>query len=506
MKPVKTTFFSRIRSRMQSLLAGEQRGYEGAAQSRRMRNFRPTYADLNTLLSAEGDELRARCRHLFRSNAWAANAREAFASNAVGTGIKPQSKFPEDKRREELHRWWLEWTDYCDAAGVTDLYGLQKMICDASFEAGESFVRLRTRRDTDRFPIPLQLQLLESEMCPLTLNQTGNEQPNLIRCGVEFNRLGQRVAYHLYREHPGSDAPRILAENMTVVPAESVLHQFKPKRPGQVRGEPWLAPSLVPLYEFDAYSDAEVVRKKTASMISHFIRITNPLDVPTVGTDETSLYEDNPVTNVVPGSVVYLKDNEDISLSQAADVGPHFSEFVQAMLYQIAAGLGVTYEMLTGDLRNVNYSSIRAGQLEIRRRIEQYQFQVLVYQFCRPVWQAFVEHCVMAGRIDARDYRKRKAEYLDVDWRTPAWQWVDPLKDVQAKILEVNNRFTSRDAVIHEMGDDPAVVDEQIEEGVKRSGFEVPSSQPQPAGNTGGTGNAPPGKQKPQPQKNNLVQ
>lgn len=492
-------------SKLQSFFGfSEQRGYEGASQTRRMRNFRPSDQDLNSLLSAEGDELRARCRHMFRSNAWAANARDGYSANAIGTGIKPQSRFPLEKRREELHKWFLEWTDYCDAAGVTDFYGLQRMICDASFEAGESFVRLRTRRDTDGFPIPLQLQVLESEHCPLSMNQMGSDQTNLIRCGIEFNRLGQRVYYHLFREHPGADAPRILAQNMVAVPADKVLHQFKPKRPGQVRGEPWLAPALVPLYEFDQYTDAEVVRKKSCAMITHFIRVTNPLDVPTIGNDDTVAgLDESAVTQVVPGSVVYLRDNEDVTPSQSADVGPHYGEFVTSMLYQIAAGLGITYEMLTGDLRNVNYSSIRSGQLEARRRMEQFQFQVMVYQFCRPVWQQFIEHCVLAGRIDARDYAKNKADYLNVDWRTPSWKWVDPLKDVQATILAINNRLTSRDAVIHEMGEDPEAVDESIEEGEKRSGVPVGPPLPQQAGAPAQQGAA--GGKKPKP-KPNLVQ
>ena len=472
----------------------EKRGYEGASQTRRMRNFRPATEDLNSLLSAEGDELRARCRHMFRSNGWAANARDSFASNTIGTGIKPQSRHPSEAVREQLQKWWLEWTDYCDTAGITDLYGLQKMIVDAQFEAGECFVRLRVRRSTDDFPIPLQLQLLEAEHCPLTMNQTGSDVQNLIRCGIEFNRLGQRVAYHLFREHPGSDAPRIIADNIVAVPADKVLHQYRPRRPGQVRGEPWLAPALVPLYELDQYQDAELVRKKTVAMITHFIRVASTLDVPKIGTDGTE--PDLPeVTNVVPGSTIYLKEGEEVQASQAADVGPNYTEFIQSCLYQIAAGMGITYEMISGDRPSVNYSSIRAGQLEVRRRIEQFQHQVLVYQFCRPVWEAFLEGCVMGGKLDAKEYNQNKAQYLDVEWRTPAWAWVDPVKDVQAKILEINNHLTSRDAVIHERGEDPEEVDASIDEGIKRSDYE-PGAVPPPAPGAQ-QGGFPPAKKKP---------
>src|SRR5262245_32353816 len=98
-------------------------GFEGAATGRRMRNFRPTVADINTLLSAEGDELRARCRWLARNNAYAKNAIEAYASNAIGTGIKPVSRHPRKTVRKKLEEWWLRWTDECDSSYSTDFYG-----------------------------------------------------------------------------------------------------------------------------------------------------------------------------------------------------------------------------------------------------------------------------------------------------------------------------------------------------------------------------------------------
>lgn len=55
------------------------------------------------------------------------------------------------------------------------------------------------------------------------------------------------------------------------VPASEIIHLFRPLRPGQIRGEPWLARALVKLNELDQYDDAELVRKKTAAMFAGFI-------------------------------------------------------------------------------------------------------------------------------------------------------------------------------------------------------------------------------------------
>jgi lambda family phage portal protein len=131
--------------------------------------------------------------------------------------------------------------------------------------------------------VPLQLQTLEAEHLDASNNKP-LANGNFIRGGIEFNRLGQRVAYHLYREHPG-DAMLFGASKETVrVPAEEVLHIFKPQRPGQIRGEPWLGRVLLKLYELDQYDDAELVRKKTAAMFAGFITKNDP-DTPFMGED-----------------------------------------------------------------------------------------------------------------------------------------------------------------------------------------------------------------------------
>ena len=160
--------------------------------------------------------------------------------------------------------------------------------------------------------------------------------------------------------------------------------------------------------------------------------------------------------------MVKLLPGEDVKFTEPGDVGGMYTEFMRVQLRAIAAGLGVTYEQLTGDLERVNYSSIRAGLLEFRRRCEQFQHQVMVFQFCRPVWQAWVEAAVVAGEIDALDFAKNRNQYLDVEWRPPSWDWVDPLKDMNAEVVAVRAGFKPRSAVINEMGYDEEVVDRQV--------------------------------------------
>jgi capsid protein len=169
-------------------------GFDGAQMHRRLRGFRASRAHVNTLIAGAGETITARARWLVRNNGYAANAVEAFASNVVGTGIKPSSSIADAALKEELQSLWLAWTDEAEAEGLTDFYGLQRRATREVFLAGEVFLRIRPRRKEDGLTVPLQLQLLPSEMLPLAMNR---ELPGggLIRQGIEFNAIGRRAAY-----------------------------------------------------------------------------------------------------------------------------------------------------------------------------------------------------------------------------------------------------------------------------------------------------------------------
>ncbi len=146
----------------------------------------------------------------------------------------------------------------------------EALACRSVMEAGECLIRLRLRLPKDGLSVPLQLQVLEAEHLPTNESRT-LESGNYIRAGIEFNGIGKRVAYHLYRAHPGDTSNPMASTELVRVGAESVLHLFRPLRPGQLRGQPWLTQVLIKLYELDQYDDAELVRKKTAAMFAGFV-------------------------------------------------------------------------------------------------------------------------------------------------------------------------------------------------------------------------------------------
>ena len=114
-------------------------------------------------------------------------------------------------------------------------------------------------------------------MLPLGKTETA-PNGNAIRCGIEFDAIGRRVAYWFLRKHPGdaTDQTIVAGEQFTRVPADAVLHIRKPIEAGQLRGLPWITPTLVRLFQMDQYMDAQVERQKTAALFVGFVTVASP--------------------------------------------------------------------------------------------------------------------------------------------------------------------------------------------------------------------------------------
>lgn len=426
--------------------------YDGAGHGKRLGNWHPSTLSVNSLLASNLNALRTRSHEKIRNNPYAANAVESIVSNCIGTGIKPQSKARDAEFRKAIQSLWLQWTDEADAAGICDFYGLQALVLRSVVECGECFVRFKI--DKKNSTVPLKLQVLEAEHLDTTKDyQLSNG--NIIKSGIEFDKSGKRVAYYLYKEHPGDSFMGINIDSVRV-PASEILHIYKPLRPGQIRGEPWLSNILLKLHELDQYENAELVRKKTAAMFAGFVTRLDP-DVSVFGEKDT---DDRGVAfaGLEPGTMQFLDPGEDIKFSNPADVGNSYEAFIKQQLRAISVGLGITYEQLTGDLSGVNYSSIRAGLLEFRRKCTALQHNLMVFQFCRPIWNKFIELAILSDLIKIPN----DPDFALVKWIPQGFAWVDPIKEQNAQMNAVRCGFKSRAEVVSELGYDVEEIDAEI--------------------------------------------
>lgn len=246
------------------------------------------------------------------------------------------------------------------------------------------------------------------------------------------------------------------------MPASDICHLFRGSRPGQDRGEPWLARALRTLYELDGYLDAELVRKKNAARLVGFIRrkIDGDEGLPGSGPLGADPAEDDGAATVEfePGTLQVLADGEDVTICEPTDVGPNFEVFVRESKRQVAAALGLLYELLSGDYSQLNDRTLRAALNDFRRAVEGWQHQLVVFQFCRPVWQRWIDLALLSGALVPPPGMSR-AEAAMVKWIPQAWPYIHPVQDVQGKAMEVQAGFSSRTQKVAEGGYDAEVID-----------------------------------------------
>lgn len=446
-----------------SMLASDN---EGAGSGRRLARWGTSSAGPNNALFSSIGTLRARSRELVRNDPQIDGGIDTLVSNLVGIGISPRWQLQDVELKKKLQLLWSDWVQEADADQALDFYGLQSMVARAIVEAGEVIVRFRPRRLSDGLVVPLQLQVLECDHLDETYNTiapNGNE----IRMGIEFDLIGRRAAYWLFREHPGEVFMTVRNQFDRIrVPASEILHIFRPLRPGQKRGRPWLSSVIVTMHELNQFNDAELVRKKTAAMFGGFI--TQPPELESMPSPLGILNDADengaPIINIEPGTFPELPPGYDVKFSEPADVGGNYENFVRHQERRAARGLGgMTYEKFTGDLTGVNYSSIRAGNLEFQRQCKQFISNILAFQFCQPVMKYWINQAVLSGAVTLPDYSSAPRKYWRIKWTIDGWPWVDPLKDLKASSGMVRAGFSSRTQEVAERGLDVETLEDEIQ-------------------------------------------
>lgn len=424
------------------------RHYDGNAMSRRTKGWIP--AGGSGVAATQGlDWLRARSHDLARNNEWMVKGLGIIQDAVVGPGFTVKWVAEDKGLERELQARWNAWADTLEICpeGLECLDAKLGSAVHAMAEGGDVLLRRRWRRASDGLTVPLQVQLLEGEHLDTDKNQRSDS--GRIVQGVEYDRVGRRVAYWLRREHPGD--PDSTSRESTRVPAEDVLHLFRVERPGAVRGVPWGAPCILRLRDFQEYEDAQLLRVKLANMFVGSIEFA--VDVAPVAPVDGEGKVHPPIDDLKPGSHQYLNPGERMVWNTPPQPGIDAADYARVNHLAIAAGLQIPYESLTGDLRNTSFASGRLGRLDFRDRVEVYRWQMLVPRGCQPVARWFLE----AMAIDEPRALEGVALFVP-----PPREWLDPATEVNAYEKAVRAGFKSREQVVRMMGDDPErVLEEQ---------------------------------------------
>jgi lambda family phage portal protein len=432
-----------------------KRKYEGADAGRRTAGWNTNNQSANAEIATGGIKLRDRARDMVRNNPYAARGVQAIANNVVGRGIKTQIKIDTrakvSDKEKRANNSWNTWsgTTACDYEGIHNFAGLQRICMRAVAESGEVFVRkrrvkrqFRRGKDGKRIEVPpIQLQVLEADF--LSTNSRSGILPNgnQVIQGVELDKTGKRVAYHMFLSHPGSNDVVFASRFSTVrVPADEVLHLYRADRPGQLRGATWLASIMLRLRDFDLFEDAQLKRQQCAAMFAGFIH-----DIEGIDDAEETKQEVELADKMEPGMLELLPPGKEITLARPPGA-ENYGEFTTVVLHSVATGLGITYAQLTGNLAEVNFSSGRIGFLESHRNFDTWRNNIMLLQLIDPAFDWFAEGMELIG-VNMSGARPVHT--------APKREMIDPSKEIAALKTAVRSGFKSQSDAIRETGADP---------------------------------------------------
>jgi len=423
-----------------------QRAYE-AASPRDTWRPRRAGASANADHQADARTLRVKARALVQNVPYIWAGMDGLVAATVGEGIVPRPTGPEKDRLSKLLKAWMK---VCDADGRFDFFGMTKAAYWAMEQDGEVLVRKRTRRVSDGLPVPLQLQLLEIDW--LDSARSGSFNENQIVNGIEYDMLGAVAAYYLWDQHPGEVTVARGRSQSQRVPANQIIHLFNPERPGQGRGFTRLARVIARTRDLQVYEDAELARKNLESRLSVLATgDVNAMDNPAAmgGGAEAQAAGIRDLGELGGGSIFGMPNGMEFTVVEPK-AAPGYVEYVKFALHLIAAGMGVPYHFLTGDMSVVNYSSARVRIIDFRRSVTQMQWLTLIPKLLVPIYDAFVEHAYLAGLIKTAD--------KSVDFSPPKWDYVNPEQDVKADLAEIGGGMASFSEKLRQRGYDPDVV------------------------------------------------
>lgn len=412
---------------------------------------------------------------LFNNDYFKAYGRIAQQNIVGASGLVFQSKArtaggkTDKKAKSAVERSFADWSKRknCDVAGKLSWRGLQRLCVKSAVTDGEFMLRKFVGKKFGKYGF--QLQVLDPVRCPVDYDLVGMRDGGFIRHGIEFDQFGKPVAYHFVQPaaNRSSDAYSYGGRWFTRIPAEEIIHGFLAEITGQKRGLPWLSTGLFRLKQMGAFEDAAIVNARVGAAKLGVIQFAegkgpecNDFD------DEDEL----PEISGEPGDFLTLPNGATLNKFDPTYPSGEFAVFMKQVLHSFAAGGGVSYHTLSGDLENVNFSSIRQGTLDEREHFKELQ-EWLVEELAEPVFESWFDQAILRGAITTDNGTPLPAskadQFADHDFQGRRWEWIDPNADMKAAEGRKNNLLASPGALIREQGRDPTVVWQEIGDDIK---------------------------------------
>ncbi|MDY7990678.1 phage portal protein [Paenibacillus polymyxa] len=429
--------------------------FDAGSRGRINHNWNPSQSPNEHMKATERSLIRARAQDMERNSDIGGAILSAFDRNVVGTGITLQSKVSHDlpgniegEFNRQIERLWKE---FCKAENV-DITGTQSLeeIEDMSIrryivDGGIFLVKVYVKNT--KFPFKIQVRSVDELDTKNTI--VTPSQGNRIVEGVEIDQHNKPVAYHFKKV----DGYLLNSVETVKIPAKDVIFLYKKTSPQQVREVSNLATALPRVKDANQFVEAVSIKERVLACLSVFIKKDVPSGGAGRGVRTSSETIDYSGVSLAPGMIGELNPGDEVQTVVPSGQASNAKEWITTLVRLTSAGIGLSYEAVSRDLSQVNYSSARQGLIEDRKLYKKLQ-KMLIERVLTPIYLEFLDAMVLTGQLNLPKYQQNKEQYTTHAWIPPGSTWIDPLKEVKANETALASNQDTLARICAERGED----------------------------------------------------
>lgn len=453
----------------QAFLGTGGRSYDAA------RHDTPETAGWNTnrletdseMLGAKG-EIASRARDLDRNDGFIYGGVDRRVEAVVGAKIRLEARPAYDVMGRSAD-WADDWATateaqfrvwandprcLCDAERVSQFGGLVRIAYYDYMLDGEACAEILDLNRGGAFTTAVKL--IDPERLSNPRNLPDNHilpNGNKLIGGVEINRDGAPIAYHIRKAHSADTTANMDKFTWVRVPREGrtgrprFVRAYSKRRSQQHHAVSRLAAAMIPakmLHRTDrATVEATLLQTVLAAFVESGATSEDLRDAlaPTGDTADSD-YAENLVKyrqenkiRLSGAQIIHGAPGEKFELTSPQHNHDNYETFQALTLRKMSSAFGLSYPQLSQNWADINYSSARTLLNEIWRGFLDDR-HLFTQSFCSPIYAAWLEEAISIGRVKVpggpRMFYKWRTELSLCEWMGPGRGTVDPKKEEDA--------------------------------------------------------------------------
>lgn len=487
--------------------------HEGASRiNRELALWSPPLRSADADILPDKPVIDARVRDSIRNDGYVQNGKQLHQDHIVGSmfmlAAKPEIRVLGAGRKTFDEMWAQEFAEeteakftlwaespnnWPDAARVNTLTAMVRLAVGVYAGGGEVLATAEWLRDNPR-PYQTAIQMIELERLsnpPHLMNDTN------VRGGIEFDRWGAPKFFHIQKAHPTDtyfDQEQFQWKRIAIrkeFGRLQVIHIVEQSRIDQSRGISQIVAALKEIKITKKFRDIVLQNAVVNATYAASIESELPPEAAFASLGGGNLgegianygaaylgavgeYIGNSKNMHIDGvKIPHLFPGTKLQLRNASTAGGLGTNFEQSLLRYIAANLGVSYEQLSRDYSQTNYSSIRAGLGDVQKFMLARK-RMVADRFASAIYRLWLEEALNKGDISTMPrnapswYEGMNADaYARCEWIGAGRGQIDELKETQAAVLRLKYHLSTYEEEMGRLGKDWRKVLQQRELEVK---------------------------------------